>query len=100
MAIATGTPAPMKPRKEPSRAGVMACAPPSQTGDSYTALHRHFGALEHAVALPPVDDEDLHRPRACECKPDQAYGVHAVHRQVDDRHPVVAHLLHHGPREV
>src|SRR5215470_14418409 len=101
MAIATGTPEAIRPRNEPSNAGVMARTPTrSQPGRSYSTLHCNFRPLEHAVALPPMDDEDLDRPRTGKCEPDHADPVHDVHRQVDDGHLVVAHLLHHGPGEV
>src|SRR6266480_4561871 len=104
MAMATGTPAAMNPRNEPSRAGVMACPPlqlpTSSAAASYLTVQRGFGSLEHAEALPPVDDEDLNGPCAGTREPEHADRVHGIHRQLDDRHLVVAHLLHHRPRQI
>src|SRR5262249_48525109 len=103
IAMATGTPLAINPRNEPRSAGVIARTASRstlpRTKASYSAFEDGLGTLEHAVALPPVDDEHLHRPDAREGEADHAHAVHRIHRQVDDGHLVVAHLLHHRPGE-
>src|SRR5262249_28304166 len=103
IAMATGTPIAISPRNEPSRAGVIAQDALRTTLQrvkiSYPAFERGLGTLEHAVALPPVDDEKLQRSYERERETDHAHAVDCVHRQVDDGHLVVAHRLHHGPGE-
>src|SRR5215510_6773718 len=101
--MATGTPLAINPRNEPRSAGVIAPTASRstlpRTKASYSAFEDGLGTLEHAVALPPVDDEYLHRAYAREGEADHAHAVHCIHRQVDDGHLVVAHLLHHRPGE-
>src|SRR5690349_21512914 len=82
MAMATGSPPPMRPRKMILSMGVV---PPGSA-----VLHGGFGFLEHAVAAPKVRAHHQHRPHRHRREAEQADRVHVVHRQVDHGHARVA----------
>src|SRR6478735_5048143 len=104
MAMATGTPVDIIARNETSRAGVIGRVLPRRGAwrmrrSRHRLLDGDLGALEQAVAAAPVLDGHLRCAHRAQREAGAADAVHQVHRQVDDRHLVVAHLLHQLPRQ-